>query len=500
MKTKLQHFYLPILRYDEQQHRAYGMAYVNAVVDGEGGLDLTRAAMEEATGDFLAYGTGALREMHQPKAAGTVPLVEWRDGGCYIEADVVDEAAREKCRRGVYKGFSVGVRPTLMRGNQVLKCKWPEISLVDRPKDPDAVITLYRAEDLDAEAEIEVEEQAEETKDLTVEAQAADDTEQTELAEEAVVQAAEAEAAQEEAERAEAATEERTLTEADVPERENLEGKPRLTGQMHYDCGAKTCHGHLQHAAAQRCAEASTTRAEEDPTLLRCSECGGPTYEDGFSVPYGNPLPGQPEPTDFDAIISVSEGPEKARLAWRSLRDALSQIAWSNAEDAEARTRAVIQQFADYVVPLMTPERRADLFAPLQRVETAPDPEAEAPPSLERFEALSIENASLLQRLADGNTKITRLEAEVQRLGSYPDTRQERPRVFGAATRQFSSAHREVNPEIARMLSEYQSLTASLQGEPDDRKRNDGVARILELRGCLVQLGADPDQLLSRPG
>jgi hypothetical protein len=494
MKTKLQHFYLPILRYDEQQHRAYGMAYVNAVVDGEGGLDLTRAAMEEATEDFLAYGTGALREMHQPKAAGTVPLVEWRDGGCYIEADVVDEAAREKCRRGVYKGFSVGVRPTLMRGNQVLKCKWPEISLVDRPKDPDAVITLYRAEDLDAEAEIEVEEQAEEL-DIS-EAVAHDDAEnadpqdaaaQTELAEEAVVLAAEAEAAQEEAERAETFTSgavdltsaeaailscfvdpadgqrvleafrltvsevARTLTEADVPERENLEGKPRLTGQMHYDCGAKTCHGHLQHAAAQRCSEASTNRAEQTPAE-ELDELIRTLYVEGE-----------------DVCAVVNPGPARA-LRMRSL--------WEQVQET---------------LPRLEVERLE---------ETPPEPslETEAAPSLERFEALSIENASLLQRLAEGNTKITRLEAEVQRLGSYPDTRQERPRVFGAATRQFSSAHREANPEIARMLSEYQTLTASLQGEPDDRKRNDGVARILELRGCLVQLGADPDQLLSRPG
>jgi hypothetical protein len=132
-----------------------GYAFVNETVPGDR-YSLKRSAMQAATDGYREW--EALREMHQPMAAGFVPKLEWDDTGAYIEAHVVDPVAQQKVRTGTYKGFSVGVTPTLVnRANEVESCEWVEISLVDRPKDAQAVFTLARVHELDPEEEVEVE-------------------------------------------------------------------------------------------------------------------------------------------------------------------------------------------------------------------------------------------------------------------------------------------------------------------------------------------------------
>lgn len=146
--------YSKIERRDDGVMIVPGYAFVNEVVRGEGEIRLKRAAMEAATPEYMKF--GAVREMHQPIAAGTAILARWDDTGAYLEAEIVDAAAKEKVERKVYKGFSVSVRPTLMRGKEVEACEWIETSLVDRPKDPDALF-LHRADDFDPEQEVECE-------------------------------------------------------------------------------------------------------------------------------------------------------------------------------------------------------------------------------------------------------------------------------------------------------------------------------------------------------
>ena len=130
-----------------------GYAFVNEVVPGEQGVRLKRAAMEAATPDYLRF--GCVREMHQKLAAGTALSVLWDEKGAKIQAKIVDPVARLKCEERVYRGFSVGVTPTMMRGKDVEVCDWTETSLVDRPKDPDALM-IFRQEGFDPEAEVTV--------------------------------------------------------------------------------------------------------------------------------------------------------------------------------------------------------------------------------------------------------------------------------------------------------------------------------------------------------
>jgi hypothetical protein len=146
-----------------------GYSYVNAWVGD--GYNLTRQAMVAATDDYNRW--GAVREMHQPsavgRASGSVDVlneqdaqemillgVTWDEKGAICRSMVVDTEAIKKLDTGVYKAYSVGVAPKVMRGIDVIECAWLENSLCDRPADPDALFTLIRAEGIDLDAEVDV--------------------------------------------------------------------------------------------------------------------------------------------------------------------------------------------------------------------------------------------------------------------------------------------------------------------------------------------------------
>lgn len=147
-----------------------GYSYVNAWVGD--GVNLTRESMVAATDDYNRW--GAVRQMHQPSAVGrasgtadilneegqpeTIALgVFWDAKGATCRSLIVDPEAIVKLDTGVYKAYSVGVAPTMMRGVDVIQCTWLENSLVDRPADPDAILTLVRgAESVDLTADVDV--------------------------------------------------------------------------------------------------------------------------------------------------------------------------------------------------------------------------------------------------------------------------------------------------------------------------------------------------------
>lgn len=112
------------------------------------GETVLSTAMKAALPDYERF--PALREMHQLSAAGTVLDAQVDDDGITrIEALVVDAEAIKKVKTGVYKGFSIGGKvlgrdPT--DRNVITKLKLNEISLVDRPCDPDATIDLWKAD------------------------------------------------------------------------------------------------------------------------------------------------------------------------------------------------------------------------------------------------------------------------------------------------------------------------------------------------------------------
>ncbi|MFK7088677.1 HK97 family phage prohead protease [Chromobacterium violaceum] len=134
---------------DDGTLKVWGIASTESE-DSDGEI-ITAAAMKAALPDYMKF--GAVREMHQAKAAGTtLELDVGDDGVTKICAHVVDSEAVKKVKASVYKGFSIGGRVTgrdELKKTTITGLRLTEISLVDRPANPDAVITCYKADGID---------------------------------------------------------------------------------------------------------------------------------------------------------------------------------------------------------------------------------------------------------------------------------------------------------------------------------------------------------------
>lgn len=144
--TKL---YAEIAKMEQQDDgtiKVWGYASSESVdSDGE---TITAAAMKAAIPDYMKF--GAVREMHGKSAAGTAIEINVEDDGrTYFGAHIVDPVAVKKVQTGVYKGFSIGGAVTGrddLNKSVITGVKLTEISLVDRPANPDAVFTCFKAD------------------------------------------------------------------------------------------------------------------------------------------------------------------------------------------------------------------------------------------------------------------------------------------------------------------------------------------------------------------
>jgi hypothetical protein len=134
------------LAIDSQPGVWEGQAYAGDVVDA--------AAIEGALPEYLEYAN--IREMHQNSAVGTALSAAVVDGKLHLAIKVVDDDAWTKVKEKVYKGFSIGGRvieavleklPNGTYIRRILKLMLTEISLVDRPANPDARILVFKMED-----------------------------------------------------------------------------------------------------------------------------------------------------------------------------------------------------------------------------------------------------------------------------------------------------------------------------------------------------------------
>lgn len=146
---------------DAEQHIIEGYAS-SEDPDNENDL-ITAEAIRKALPEFMKW--AAVREMHEPSAVGTVLKAEVIDGDVEIDgqtyhnplhivAKIVDAAAWEKVKKGVYKGFSFGgqaLKATMVNiagrlVRKITEVNWVELSLADRPVHPGARILLWKAE------------------------------------------------------------------------------------------------------------------------------------------------------------------------------------------------------------------------------------------------------------------------------------------------------------------------------------------------------------------
>lgn len=134
--------FVPLSKVDKEKKMVYGYASTEAL-DSQGEV-ITKEAMSKALPGYLKFGN--IREMHQPSAVGKTKEAKMDDNGLYIGVKVVDKSAWEKVKEGVYNGFSIGGTKLLQKGNKILDLVLSEISLVDRPANPEAVFDVFKAE------------------------------------------------------------------------------------------------------------------------------------------------------------------------------------------------------------------------------------------------------------------------------------------------------------------------------------------------------------------
>ena len=106
---------------------------------------------------------GNIREQHSNIAAGVAKEYEAKNDGHYISALVVDPVSVKKVENGVLRGFSIGIKsPRVVRdqkaaNGRIIDGQIIEVSLVDRPANPNA--KLIMAKSIDGESSlIQVEE------------------------------------------------------------------------------------------------------------------------------------------------------------------------------------------------------------------------------------------------------------------------------------------------------------------------------------------------------
>lgn len=139
--------YGAIQKVDAEQRLVWG--YASTEAKDTAGEIVRKSALEGALKDYLEWGN--IREMHKASAVGVAEEATVDDKGLYLCAKVVDDAAWAKVQAGVYKGFSIGGkvlgRDTKSK-NIITKLALREISLVDRPCNPEARFDVWKAADI----------------------------------------------------------------------------------------------------------------------------------------------------------------------------------------------------------------------------------------------------------------------------------------------------------------------------------------------------------------
>jgi len=94
---------------------------------------------------------GNIREQHSQIAAGIAKEYEKKQDGHYILTQVVDPISVKKVEMGVLKGFSIGiknprvVRDTKAANGRIVDGQIVEVSLVDRPANPNCQLVLAKS-------------------------------------------------------------------------------------------------------------------------------------------------------------------------------------------------------------------------------------------------------------------------------------------------------------------------------------------------------------------
>lgn len=140
---------------DDGTIEVWGIASSESI-DAQGEI-VTPDAMKAAIPDYMKF--GAIREMHQPIAAGTaLEMSVNAEGMTEIHAHVVDPVSVKKVKANVLKAFSIGgasVDRDKVAKNKITSLRLTEVSLVDRPANPDAIVQMWKADGIEKKEKTE---------------------------------------------------------------------------------------------------------------------------------------------------------------------------------------------------------------------------------------------------------------------------------------------------------------------------------------------------------
>lgn len=133
-------FFLPIEKIDKEKRTISGYASTPATdTDGE---TVTLDAVKAALPEYMRWGN--VREMHRSSAVGIAKEANIDQKGLYLTAKITDDTAWAKCLDTTYKGFSIGGKKLAKSGKQITKIDLIEISVVDRPANPECSFTVQK--------------------------------------------------------------------------------------------------------------------------------------------------------------------------------------------------------------------------------------------------------------------------------------------------------------------------------------------------------------------
>lgn len=109
-------------------------------LDGE---IVSTKAIQKALPGYMEWRN--IRQMHQPIAVGTAKEAHTDEDGLYLTARIVDPACVKLIDEDVLKGFSIGGKKMAKKGNTITEIELIEISVVDRPANPDCAFSVAKA-------------------------------------------------------------------------------------------------------------------------------------------------------------------------------------------------------------------------------------------------------------------------------------------------------------------------------------------------------------------
>lgn len=134
--------YVQFTKTNDEEQIVEGIATSEAL-DSQGEI-VKYDAIKKALPDYMKFAN--VREMHTHSAVGKAIKAITNDveKTLVLTAKVVDPIAWQKVKEGVYNGFSIGGRVLKQVGNEIQGIMLTEISLVDRPANPEALFSLVK--------------------------------------------------------------------------------------------------------------------------------------------------------------------------------------------------------------------------------------------------------------------------------------------------------------------------------------------------------------------